>query len=87
MDEKELATKILTIFPNITVHVSRKNNNLRMHFKAEEHNYVPSKWILHNTLGYPLEKIIVEFKNYDDGILPPCPGKLFTLKDAYNDLK
>ena len=78
MNEKELAAKLLRIFPNITVYVTRKNSNLRVHFKAEEHNYVPSKWVLGNALDIPLDKIKVEFKNYDDGIWQG-PGKLFTL--------
>ena len=35
MNEDELAMKLLDIFPNITVHVTKKNNNLRVHFKQK----------------------------------------------------
>ena len=78
MNEEELAIKLLNVFPNITVHVTRKNNNLRAHFKAEEHNFVPSKWLLGNVLNVPLDQIKVQFKNYDDGVFN-CPGKLFVI--------
>lgn len=53
MNEKELAMKLLDVFPNITIYVTKKNNNLRVHFKAEEHNFVPSKWMICNVLGMP----------------------------------
>ena len=78
MNEKELASKLINTFPDITIYVTRKNSNLRVHFKAEEHNFVPSKWLLGNVLGIPLKDIKVAFKNYDDGIWSG-PGKLFTL--------
>ena len=78
MNEKELTMKLLDIFPNITVHVTKKNNNLRAHFKAEEHNFVPSKWLLHNTLDIPLDQIKVQIKRFDAGGWTG-PGKLFIL--------
>lgn len=78
MNEKELAMKLLDVFPNITIYVTKKNNNLRVHFKAEEHNFVPSKWMLANVLGMPEDYVKVSIKNYDDGLMQG-PGKLFTL--------
>ena len=81
MNEKELTSKLLEIFPGITIHVTESKNNLKVHFKAEEHNFVPSKWMLGNALGIPGDKIKVDFMKFDVGVWEG-PGVLFTLKDA-----
>ena len=81
MNEEELTMKLLKIFPNITVHVTRKNNNLRAHFKADEHNFVPSKWLLHNTLNIPLDHIHVQIKRFETELWSG-PGKLFVIIDG-----
>ena len=78
MNEKELAMKLLNVFPNITIYVTKKNNNLRVHFKAEENNFVPSKWMICTVLNMPKDQVTVSIKNYDDGLMQG-PGKLFTL--------
>ena len=78
MDEHTLVNRILEIFPRVTFQVTRKNNNLRIHFKADPHNYVPSKEYLCNALDLPEDRVKVAFKTYDDGI-KNGPGKLFTI--------
>lgn len=78
MDEHTLVNQILEIFPNVTFQVTRRNNNLRIHFKADPHNYVPSKEYLCNALDLNPKYVKVAFKNYDDGIMTGS-GKLFTI--------
>ena len=78
MDEYTLVNKLLDTFPNITFQVTRRNTNLRIHFKADTVNYVPSKEYLCNALNIKPEQVKVAIKNYDDGIITG-KGKLFTL--------
>ena len=80
MNEEELTLKILETFPNVTFKVDTKRGNLRIHFKTESHNFIPSKWMLCNVLGLPEKKVRVSVKKYNDGVFPnKAPGKLFTI--------
>lgn len=82
MNTEELTLKLLETFPDITVHVTCKNNNLRAHFKAEEHNYVPSKKVFCNALNIPIDQVKIQFKHFDDGITRVSQGKLFIILDG-----
>lgn len=75
MDEYTLVHKLMETFPRATFNVTRRNNNLRIHFKIADDCYTPSKWMLGNVLGIELKQIKVNFKNYDTLV----SGKLFTL--------
>lgn len=80
MDEKELTYKILATFPDVTFKIDTKRGNLRIHFKADSHNFVPSKWMLCNVLELPEKKVRVAVKKYNDGLFSEnSPGKLFTI--------
>ena len=71
MDTSELTLKILDIFPNVTFKTDTKHGNIRVHFKADTHNFVPSKWLFCNALELPEDKVSVSMKGLmkPDGIV------------------
>ncbi len=78
MDAELLTLQLLGVFPNVTFFIDSKRGNIRVHFKAEEHNFVPSKWMLCNVLGLPESRVKVAVKRFIHGEWD-CEGKLFTI--------
>ena len=78
MDTSELTLKILDIFPNVTFKTDTKHGNIRVHFKADTHNFVPSKWLFCNALELPEDKVSVSMKRFNEAGWN-CDGKLFII--------
>ena len=78
----KVTEKLLDIFPDVTFHISEKRGNLRIHFKADKDNFVPSKWMLCNVMGLSERQVSVNIKQFQFGVWD-SPGKLFVLRGYF----
>lgn len=78
MEIETLTKQILDVFPDVTFKTDTKRGNIRVHFKAEEHNFVPSKWMFCNALNLPENRVHVAVKRFNHGV-GDSQGKLFTI--------